>query len=115
VGYDAVCSVAHTVAAALDHSVLPRGNLVSDKARRAEDTFAPEPIRNFVFCDGCGGWSRAELPGCPRCDSPSEAEDTFAPVHVDAQVYADLTLRCPVCGRRADVCFDHGDDWKKRP
>ncbi len=27
----------------------------------------------------------------------------------------DMTLTCPVCGRRADVCFDHGDDWKKRP
>jgi hypothetical protein len=26
----------------------------------------------------------------------------------------DLTLRCPTCGRRADVCFDHGDHWKKR-
>lgn len=26
----------------------------------------------------------------------------------------DLTLCCPECGRRADVCFDHGDDWKKR-
>lgn len=26
----------------------------------------------------------------------------------------DLTLRCPTCGRRADMCFDHGDDWKKR-
>jgi hypothetical protein len=26
----------------------------------------------------------------------------------------DLTLRCPTCGRRADVCFDHGDQWKKR-
>jgi hypothetical protein len=30
-------------------------------------------------------------------------------------LYLDLTLRCPVCGRRADMCFDHGDDWKKRP
>lgn len=27
---------------------------------------------------------------------------------------ADLTLRCPTCGRRADICFDHGDEWKKR-
>jgi hypothetical protein len=26
----------------------------------------------------------------------------------------DLTLRCPTCGQRADMCFDHGDDWKKR-
>lgn len=26
----------------------------------------------------------------------------------------DLTLRCPTCGRRADMCFEHGDDWKKR-
>jgi hypothetical protein len=26
----------------------------------------------------------------------------------------DMTLRCPVCARRADMCFDHGDDWKKR-
>ena len=26
----------------------------------------------------------------------------------------DLTLRCPTCGQRADVCFDHGDEWKKR-
>lgn len=26
----------------------------------------------------------------------------------------DLTLRCPVCGDRADMCFKHGDDWKKR-
>lgn len=26
----------------------------------------------------------------------------------------DLTLRCPTCGLRADMCFDHGDDWKKR-
>ncbi len=28
---------------------------------------------------------------------------------------ADLTLRCPVCGDRADLCFAHGDDWKRRP
>jgi hypothetical protein len=27
----------------------------------------------------------------------------------------DLTLNCPVCGGRADMCFAHGDDWKKRP
>jgi hypothetical protein len=27
----------------------------------------------------------------------------------------DMTLRCPVCGDRADMCFAHGDDWKKRP
>lgn len=27
----------------------------------------------------------------------------------------DLTLHCPTCGRRADMCFDHGDQWKKRP
>lgn len=27
----------------------------------------------------------------------------------------DLTLRCPVCDGRADMCFAHGDDWKKRP
>jgi hypothetical protein len=27
----------------------------------------------------------------------------------------DKTLRCPVCGQRADMCFAHGDDWKKRP
>ncbi len=26
----------------------------------------------------------------------------------------DLTLRCPTCGQRADVCFDHGDVWKQR-
>lgn len=26
----------------------------------------------------------------------------------------NLTLRCPVCDRRADMCFDHGDWWKKR-
>lgn len=26
----------------------------------------------------------------------------------------DLTLHCPTCGLRADMCFDHGDDWKKR-
>ncbi len=26
----------------------------------------------------------------------------------------DLTLRCPTCGRRADMCFDHGDQWKQR-
>jgi hypothetical protein len=26
----------------------------------------------------------------------------------------DLTLRCPTCDRRADMCFDHGDEWKKR-
>lgn len=25
----------------------------------------------------------------------------------------DLTLRCPTCGQRADMCFAHGDDWKK--
>jgi rRNA maturation protein Nop10 len=30
-------------------------------------------------------------------------------------VSVDLTLRCPECGKRADMCFDHGDDWKKRP
>lgn len=29
--------------------------------------------------------------------------------------HADLTLRCPVCGLRADMCFTHGDEWKKRP
>lgn len=28
--------------------------------------------------------------------------------------YVDLTLRCPTCGKRADVCFEHGDEWKKR-
>jgi hypothetical protein len=27
----------------------------------------------------------------------------------------DLTLHCPVCGQRADMCFAHGDDWKQRP
>ena len=26
----------------------------------------------------------------------------------------DLTRRCPVCGERADMCFKHGDDWKKQ-
>ena len=26
----------------------------------------------------------------------------------------DLTLRCPTCGRRADMCFAHGEVWKKR-
>ena len=26
----------------------------------------------------------------------------------------DLTLRCPTCGKRADMCFEHGDEWKKR-
>jgi hypothetical protein len=26
----------------------------------------------------------------------------------------DLTLCCPTCGKRADMCFDHGGDWKKR-
>lgn len=26
-----------------------------------------------------------------------------------------MTLHCPTCGLRADMCFDHGDDWKKRP
>ena len=31
---------------------------------------------------------------------------------IDVQL--DLTLRCPVCGDRADMCFKHGDDWKKR-
>lgn len=31
---------------------------------------------------------------------------------IDVQL--DLTLRCPVCDRRADMCFDHGDWWKKR-
>lgn len=28
--------------------------------------------------------------------------------------YLDLSLHCPVCGLRADMCFQHGDDWKKR-
>lgn len=28
---------------------------------------------------------------------------------------SDFTLRCPTCGQRADMCFNHGDDWKKRP
>lgn len=32
----------------------------------------------------------------------------------DPPGHVDLTLRCPACGRRADVCFDHGGDWKKR-
>jgi hypothetical protein len=27
----------------------------------------------------------------------------------------DMTLRCPECGQRADMCFEHGDGWKKRP
>jgi hypothetical protein len=31
-----------------------------------------------------------------------------------ADRYVDLTLRCPTCGKRADMCFNHGDDWKKR-
>ncbi len=31
-----------------------------------------------------------------------------------ARLHVDLTLRCPTCGKRADMCFDHGDDWKKR-
>jgi hypothetical protein len=26
----------------------------------------------------------------------------------------DMTLRCSTCGRRADMCFEHGDNWKKR-
>lgn len=25
----------------------------------------------------------------------------------------DLTLRCPTCGVRADMCFAHGEEWKK--
>ena len=29
-------------------------------------------------------------------------------------VMLDFTLRCPSCGERADMCFGHGDDWKKR-
>lgn len=29
--------------------------------------------------------------------------------------HVDLTLRCPVCGLRADMCFAHGDEWKRRP
>lgn len=31
-----------------------------------------------------------------------------------SSLHLDLTLRCPVCGRRADMCFEHGDEWKKR-
>ncbi len=30
------------------------------------------------------------------------------------RLYVDLTLRCPTCGERADMCFAHGDEWKKR-
>lgn len=26
----------------------------------------------------------------------------------------DLTLRCPTCGKRADMCFAHGTEWKRR-
>lgn len=30
--------------------------------------------RDLVFCPGCGGWSNAELDGCPRCDrTPDES------------------------------------------
>ena len=25
-----------------------------------------------------------------------------------------MTLRCPTCGQRADMCFAHGEEWKKR-
>ena len=30
------------------------------------------------------------------------------------QAFIDLTLSCPTCGQRADMCFAHGDEWKKR-
>jgi hypothetical protein len=44
---------------------------------------------------------RSHFATCPNADS-----------HRGGSV--DLTLTCPVCGRRADMCFEHGDDWKKR-
>ncbi len=28
--------------------------------------------------------------------------------------FIDITLRCPTCGRRADMCFEHGEIWKQR-
>lgn len=45
----------------------------------------------------------------------SACADVTAPfVRRPHSVYLDLTLRCPTCGKRADMCFDHGDDWKRR-
>ncbi len=26
----------------------------------------------------------------------------------------DLTRKCPTCGKRADMCFTHGEIWKRR-
>src|SRR5947207_8218182 len=68
--------------------------------------FRRDPETGFVYYSS--EWLDDERPVADPWRTPGDAIGRLRASHHDA------TLRCPTCNRRADMCFEHGDDWKKR-